>query len=620
MEAKLRSRIYEDSVDPIYVLCDRLVAGLIYAFAIYTLCYHAGIILKISLKSITIISMVAWIAILFSYLLSKKSRLLITTDNGKHVAWAAFMLAGLFLGCGLLSLLTVIPNADDVDYMARAVHNFEYFSRPVFLEQPFAFVTDDKTALFQVTPSYEHFCASLALIFGVKPIQIVHYLVPFVAGGLVPVVWYLLLRRFTESPVAALAGTLAVVLLLCSDGATLRSFGNFAFVRLWQGKVLLMAIVTPLCVRYLLDAFNDSSISAYIRVAALSVVGIGLSLMAFFYLPLLFAAIAVSYYLVEYRETRFRNIALTGVFLLAYILVWAVPNYWMQKGLIAVHPSELHYPDDLKGIAGLVFGQPPGISGTLAIISLSVLACLRRWRLLSWLIIWTGLILVPISFPWISTAVTKYVTSRDAFWRVLYILPIPLAVGVAGSQLYMRFSSYRKVTGCVAAGLILTVVYLNSFASGMGPWAKDGVLFPVRRLKLPAEVTYSHEIIKTLESGPMLAPLEVSMFLPIFSAQFPQCSYRGFSLDRIFTMIGDRQSASRRLSAHSFVRKETTSDAAFSAFTEEIRHPYRYVILPSELAEVEKNVQALTEAGFVSRGVLGGKFKIFERIPAGVTH
>lgn len=559
-------------------------------------------------------SIVLAITVLLFYLSlhrTNKRNLSIQRKSSDTNLWIVVILGSMATICGLLSLLTSRPDGDDVDHLVRAVHNFENFSQPLLLRSPFAFVLDEKANLFSTTRSYEHLCASLAQILSLKPIHIYHYLMPVLAGASVPVVWYLLLSRLTGSPEAAVFGAMWVVLVLCTDSPNHQSFGNWGFVRVWVGKCIFMTIVTPLSIKYLLDAFNTSSFSAHMRITAVSVIGLGLSPMTLFYFPILFFAVATSYSAVEFRKIHLRNVFLTGAFLSAYLVILGSSHYWVTQKMIAGWPVESQWPNDLIGIARIVFGSPPGISGTIAIIALALLAVLKKWRVLVWLLVWTSIIIVPLSFPTISTWMSTHVTSRNAFWRTLYILPTFLCIGVASAELYKRLSSKRWVIGCVAIASTLIVIFLNSSLGGIGPWAKTNVSFPVLGLKLPpAGLACSLEIIDTLKPGPMIAPEEISEILPIFTARFPQCYLRSY--ERL-TGFPDKETLLRRLATHSFVSERTTSEEAFADFCLEIASPYRYVILSLGLSAQARNVKALANAGFVHGNLVGDKYQVFER-------
>lgn len=605
------SRIYHDCTHPVYLFCDRLLASIVYAFASYTLCYQFAVLFKLSLKFLTIVFLVAATAIFLFILLAHSREFSKQFRSDDRHLWMAVMLGTIAGVCGLLSLLTSRPDNDDADYLLRAVYNFENWSQPLLAHPPFAFVSNETPTLWSMANAYENLCASLAIATGVKPIHIYHFAVPFFAGALVPVVWYLLLSRLSGSPCAGVIGAVAVVLVLCADGSRFHSVGNWAFVRMYPGKCILMTIVTPLCIKYLLEAFNASSISAYMRIAALSVASLGLSMMSFFYLPFLFGAVAISYYLAEFPKTPLRKIVMTGAVLSAYLLVWAPAYYWIAQGQIAECGFESQWPNDLQGIAPMVFGQLPGITGTIALVCLGILAGLKQWRVLCWLFIWTAVIVIPLSFKPISSLVSTYLTSRNAFWRILYILPTLLCIGVAVAELYKRFSRHNWAIGCVAGALILTVVFLNTTVAGIGPWAKKGVSFPVLGVKRPeASLTCSQAIINTLDPGPMMAAEEIALTLPVLSSRFAQCYLRHFEQ---YSGFGDRQTMLRRFAAHNFMAGRTTSKEALVAFIEEISYPYKYVILPLDVSGRQSTLKALANAGFVFVAIIGDKYKIFER-------
>jgi hypothetical protein len=599
---RAQSRLKPGEPLPLFYLCDKVVAYLVYAFAIYTLLYHVGNLGKISLFSLSLVFIFVLIAfsVAFFYFSSRSGDVsTIGLEENRVLAPALLFIS---LACACLALLTIRPDPDDIGYLSRAVYNFEHYMDGMRLEQPFAFVSEANAKLFFILPSYEHLNATVALVLGVTPIQVYHFIAPIVGGALLPVVWYHLLRRFSNSGFGALLGALAVTILLCVDGTVHRSPGNLALVRIWQGKALLLTIITPICVGYLTDAILHGRRFEYVRLVALSIASVGLTLTSFFYLPFLGVASGIALFVVYFRHAKFRNLVIAGASLASYLLLWAIPSYFQTQAVVssgnAIRVTPFR-PTDFIGDLSLVFGPFPGISLLAALGSLAIIWIMGRRYLFLWLVLWSAIILVPRAIPITSYWIVEHLTSEDAYWRVNYTLPVGLSVGLGVMSIVERFSRLKRLWFFVSLTGVFLAVLAGFQNYGISPWAKPNVSFPELRLKMPRwNVELATILIDKLAPGPMLSAYPVSMTLPVFTSIYPQCAHRGFFLERIFDLKGLPEVGVRRVLAQRYASGADDTEEGFEAFSHEILYPYRYVIVPPNVAGRPKVMDCLKRAGF----------------------
>lgn len=599
--------------DPLFLKCDSISAAVIYGLAVYTLLYHISLLSGLSLLHLTglaLLCLVGWLGWSVRTGLRRRKE---TPIKRKVEPRLWLPLAGLAVACVAISLLTNKPDADDVTYLARTVWNFEHATSSLRWNHPFALSPDMKLFSEYTMASYEHLCASLALLTGARPVEVYHFLMPVLGGALTPIVWFVLLRRLQNDTKACLFGTLAVVVFLCADGSALRSVGNFSLVRIWQGKTLLLALWTPLCIGYILDLLRGNFRVPLCRLAALSISGVGLSSTAIFYLPFLYAVAAGSYFLVNVRRTSPRNFIIGGLAVSTYPAVWALTIHRIISVGMPVKGEAMAniYPYLFAPTFALVYGSPPGVAFYAGLISMITLLLLRRWNLLKWIIVWTILVVVFLSLPVVAKWIAAHWAARIVSWRLLFALPMPLVLGLATAGCFAANRSLRTVVSIALVICIPVTGYLAITKNTKSPWGRKGYDFPATEfpavgLKLPSDqFEWSRIIESQFEGGNMLSPVPISSVLPVLTARFPQYTFRAM------VVVPGTPSETMWLATR-FLDGKDLSLKAFQALCDAMRHDFRYVVMRHEALMAQGTRDLLRNSGFVFKGRAGPYYKVFE--------
>ncbi len=607
------SETWTEPLSPTTEWCNGLITLLLICFASFTILFHAGIFLHWSLNVLVTV----WIVLLLfglgliaygSYITFRNTSIRFSAIESP----AAALLLLSFIGAAL-GMLSCRPDADDVVYMAPAVWSYAHNTESMALIYPFAHFPSVNIILPWRITSYEHFCASLAMITGLAPVEIYHHAMSALGGILIPMVWFITLRRFVSDDWSALAGVVAVVLLLCLDGTAHRSPGNFAFVRIWQGKAILMTIATPVCISFLLDGFSKLTWITGLRLVLISVAGIGLHLMSLFYLPVLFGVMGVAYYVTNLRCSKLRNIVSVGLLLGCYLALWAGYVFCFMSKFLVGSSSEAGWPVSLPEITLFVFGSFHGISIVAGASAIGILLLLRKYRSATFLMAWTAVIVVPLAIPPVSKTIATYITSRNAFWRILYLLPILPAVGLATAELQQRFKHHRAIFWIVCLLIASFVAAAAVFDISPSPWASPNVNFPVFRLKFNAtDLSESRAIINKLEPGTMLAARPVSIIIPVLTTDLKVGDQRGMSCDGVALLAGQPELGELRNQAHAFISGLNNSHEAFKAFVNQLKFPFRYLVIEADTTRQRRVTEALSSAGYMRRNIGLKNLRVYE--------
>ena len=219
-------------------------------------------------------------------------------------------------------------------------------------------------------------------------------------------------------------------MFLAVDGEPHRSLGNLAFVRIWQGKALLVSVLLPYFVYLSLEFFQNPAAKRWRRLFVLLVASTGVSSTALYLMPSLALLLAISAWNQSPRKlSQYVRVALayfsTHVYL---VLLGLFAMVSVDRSYLSVI-GQVGWPTDFMGQFRLVFIDWMSFSFValtiFAVFGLSAAAAKDRLFVLTWLVVAIVLFLNPIVFPLIV-----HFTTLNTYWRLAYLLPFPLLVGL----------------------------------------------------------------------------------------------------------------------------------------------------------------------------------------------
>ena len=373
------------------------------------------------------------------------------------------------------------PDADDVSYVSRAVHAEQR-------DGPFAtrdtVYGDELYALTGGRPTtpmtaVEPLIGVLALLTPFTSPTVAYLVVgPAVAALAVLALWRLL--RTLGAPSPALA-TFGAAVFLALNGDRHASFGNFGFVRSWQGKAIFVAVIVPLIWHYALAFGRGEGRKPLLGLFAANVAGVGLTTTAYLVAPTITCAALVC----SVRGPGVRNRLAVGVSTLAYpvlILVAArvealpAPTRDWEPGtalgvvaaplggLAASLQVGLQALGDAfdRGSADVLHAHWDRILGDGLPMVVAVGSMLTAWAFVGdragrlALAAVPGVLMLLYLNPLaaqLSLSATSFEQAGASWWRSVWVAPVPAAVGIV-------VSSPGLLSGKRMRGLVGTVVPL----------------------------------------------------------------------------------------------------------------------------------------------------------------
>lgn len=510
-------------------------------FSVWTIIAHIAQIWGLTFHNVCFYFSILICPLIYMFIKSSLSSYRASTsepdDYERHTFILLFFLA--LIG-GILAVGAIRPDYDDVDYISRAVYFLNAPHEPLdLLKHDHALLQAPFYWALNIFYTIELFCAYIAYIFRLPFLHVYHILLPALGGIMLPLAWFLAFSKFSNKTIGATLAAAAVCVFFSLDGEPHRSFGNFAFVRIWQGKAILMSIGIPLFIKFSLDFFNNPTITYWCQLFMLLITTSGLSAMSSYFMPFLGVIIGLSYCYSQGFKTK-EYLKKLIVLFPAYIYLCMIVCYFLlhfnkttidQIGFQFV--TNQQWPETFVGHFKFVFieilSYPSFVFMFFTILSLMVAGRKEGRFIFAWMFLSIILFLNPLVFPIIS----RYATTLNHYWRLFYLLPFPFVVGYPMTFFAWRFSFKPQWSYLIFLGMLSIAIIGNLWPpQKYAPLVTFGKLpFALGKYKIdPILETDIQQIIAVSSPGPMLAPENYSAFIPRYSANFPQVIVRKYML------------------------------------------------------------------------------------------
>jgi len=473
-----------------------------------------------------------------------------TAHISKHDPKVLLILLGLGFVGAIISLIVNRPDDDDFYYVPNVIFYLQNPQALMGFKIHYLFSAHAPFASFSwaTANAYEYMQALVAFGFRLRFLDVYYFIMPAIAGFLLPFALYLAIVHFADDTFAAVLGTLVTVGIILLLGETHRTFGNFSFVRIFQGKAVLLSLGIPLFIAFSMNYFAKPTYKTGLGLLCLATGLIGLSSSAIFILPALACVLALAYVI---STQRYQLTMLAGYFAtLVYVVAVALYVFLFWKvGLDNGSPANEGWPTTFGGHANFFVNTNTPLT-PLALIGSTLLAALvlsgrRRSFLLIWAFSSILLFLNPISAPFLIS----HVTSANAYWRMFYIYPFPIMTGIIAAALFarLRHGWPGKRVAVVLATSIMLVGLL--FLSPTSVFSHQDLGRPTYKLPLH-KLRQATAIVEITPAGVMLAPEPMAGIVALLDARFPQIRVR---TDAERTWLPSLAEANLRIAASAYI-------------------------------------------------------------------
>jgi len=464
-------------------------------------------------------------------------------DLKASIVWLLLLISAIL---GVFTVVVRRPDVDDLGFFHRALVQFSDLNKPFLLNEGL-FDTPGISALtiLHHMTSYEMLVTMSARLFRVDPLWAYYNAFPFVAAVIVPFVYYWLYREFGAGAKIAVGATALAMLFLLIDGNVHRSFGNFAFVRLFQGKCVAITLALPATILLARAFLQRPGPFGLFRLAMVGICGVGLSNVGIYMVPLLVLAMSVSFVVVE----RFSAAGLkTALLASASMFVPVLMGLALVAGLLPGTHVTYEYPwgyplEWYKNLQVVIDSAPTLIRDLLLLLIVPLVGLTDRTR---YFVIVAELALCLFFANPITGKIWIHLIYPASYWRLAYLLPLPFLFGLLAPAFKANGAPRReRLARATLAMMVLAWTAAAFKASTVYGIAHKPDLHIVRmvdfkspfeyNLPLP-ELAFARSITDALNGRDLLGPDDfnavIGLVNPSVRFEVPRSDYTAYAYSR----------------------------------------------------------------------------------------
>ena len=388
-------------------------------------------------------------------------------------AWRAYLYLFAFMSITVLIVLCANrSDFDDAEYIQCAIQTLRHPARGLFtFDASLGVVSEQfRFAPYRIT-SYETFIALITQWTGINILDVYYLLLPASTAALSILVAFVFLRWFLPMRWSLLAIFL-FLLISFSWGETHTAYGNRMYVRLFQGKGLLVAITTPLTIIMALLWLRRPSLHTWFALFFMQVIAVGVSSSGLV-ITLFSTALGLLAGFFSQPSQKTLWAGFSGGATLVYPIGLGLWVKYMSSASGKVEDIGTYLPINAslggswrEALTLMILISACFITFRVtgnALRKMSSGAIFIKEKTFFWLVLFSFLIILnPFLIEHLST-----VTSKNMNWRLAWAAPIPLLLSI--SMVYLcRWSqanyekAFNKISWILPTGLIV--------AFAVGPW------------------------------------------------------------------------------------------------------------------------------------------------------
>lgn len=509
----------------------------------------------------------------------------------------------LILAAASVTLIANRPDIDDAFYMSVPATLLRFPKQPVLLHDTLYRMANIpiEMPVYRLS-SYEVLVGTLARVTGISHMTIAYLILPPAFAGLSVITWAALLRRLvpTRWP------TVLVVLFLCVSmlGEAHQAYGNFAFVRIFQGKAILATCIIPVVFWAALRFSDDARSRNWVLLFAAQVAALGFSSTALFVVPVAASFALFGVWTPSITATRK---AIVGVSASAYLVVAAGAMLWITHGGKGFASSS-----EMQSVLPLLIHTWGDWSTAVLFVTL-----LTAWAFaddipLARFAATTALLFFLLVLnPYTEKLVAQNFVGTSTYWRLTWVLPLPFFSAIILDRI-IRDSCSIKPIASRAAVITMLLASIITFAWHSGTLRRaNSVTLGRPSLKVfDVEYPVATQVVEDFsEHDRVLAPELVASWLPTFVVHPGLIGVRPvFFLDSSFT----DDEVKRRTALMQYVGGVSRSEDSRLMFKAALGHYGLTGIVVRHAAPWRAEIDAtLRSCGW--RRIAGGSYDIWKK-------
>ncbi|HLA44638.1 MAG TPA: DUF6077 domain-containing protein, partial [Aggregatilineales bacterium] len=410
-----------------------------------------------------------------------------------------------------------------------------------------------------IMTSFEPLLAFSAYRTGINPLRIYQVFTPLALVFLWTITYAALYKQFRLSNFEALFAFAGIFVFLFLERNLHRSFGNVSLLRLWQGKIIMWAVLTPMTLYFALRFMLHPTFKTLGLVMFANISAVGLSGSGIFMSPILICAVSLAYVLSFGFERKNLERAfllnLASFYTVAVALtvmtgilpspqdtaVWDAPPWeaqWWKSQLLVLGAARENINDAL-----LIFRD----FGLVLVVPLLIIRIPLN-RLLTLL---TIALIAIFANPLTGSFFLKLVYP-GSYWRLAYLFPMPLCAGLTAVLLMriVKLPPRQSIVNVLVFAMVVVTTYKGGVTVIAPEWKSPLALqFP------PAAEAFVQQVSDDLTGANVLAPEEIAWVLGLYNPGVRFETGRAIETRHVFSNAGYLAEGERRVEAQKILNE-----------------------------------------------------------------
>jgi hypothetical protein len=404
------------------------------------------------------------------------------------------------------------PDGDDSFYVNLVVTSLDHPTAPL-LGHDGLYGEPNLPTLepWYILKSYEPFVATISRLTGCDPKTLYYLVFPALFAILMVAATEAALRDLGGGAGPAVLGSAIVVLVLIAWGDVHQAFGNFGFVRLYQGKAVVVSVCVPAIVHYASRFARTRDLRAWLLLGLAQVAALGISGSAIVAVPVTALAFLAGSFLATRRTAAiFHGLGAASLALAFAAVVFARMPF--ERGLALSWAELSRLPSDTASGLAAVLGS--GLRRSIALFALLLAPQLappsRRRIVIGYVLVLLLVVMNPLVPPFAARMAHRFL------WRILWAVPFPLLLGLCGQRIaVLRFARWGAWPGTALAGALAAVFAAVPGTSTLSPL--DGTRLALPSAKVPPEHALAGSLVaRTATQDLVLAPFAIAQWVPTY--------------------------------------------------------------------------------------------------------
>lgn len=411
--------------------------------------------------------------------------------------------------------------------------------------------------------TYEVLVGTVARLTGIPHMRVAYEVLPPLFAAAAVFVWMKLVRLL--APDRWLAVLVALLFAVLALGEAHQAYGNFAFVRLFQGKAIFATVIVPAIVYLALVFSREPTVRSWLALFAAQVSAVGFTSSALFAAPLTAGVALASQWSLDLTSTRRLFV---GVAASAYVFAAAGVMLFVTHGG--------HGFESTARLAPVL----ELLQHTWGVRSTALLLCtlLAAWAFVGagvgrrYLVASALLFFLSVLNPYTARFVADHLTGLSTYWRLTWAVPLPfflaiLFVGLADGAAHIRS---KAIAAAACAILAVCALWFGWRHGTLHSTPTNYLTLGTPGLKVYSiEYPVAERVTELVPAnGVVLAPELVATWLPTFTHHPELIGVRAVYLASTF---GAAEAARRRALMEYVGGEIRTADSA-ARFRSAIAH------------------------------------------------